>query len=162
LDDELKKLFQKTHLTIKKVSSDIEDRFHFNTAISAVMELVNMLYGMDSDSDRPNNADVYRLAVESVILLMSPIIPHVAEELWETMGNKPGSLTSTPWPKYREDAMVSDTCLIVAQVNGKLRGKFYFFQFNRNKITPHRFDNRNLLDFMAVCDSLRVSVFRRR
>jgi leucyl-tRNA synthetase len=126
LNDDLKKLFQKTHLTIKKVSTDIDERFHFNTAISAVMELVNMMYSLDLDASRQTNAGsgVIRAAVDSVILLLSPIIPHVAEELWATLGNAPGSLASTPWPNYREDALITDTCLIIAQVNGKLRGKF--------------------------------------
>ena len=126
LDGDLKKLFQKTHLTIKKVSNDIEERFHFNTAISAVMELVNMMYSLDLESARQTSAGsgVIRTAVESVILLMSPIIPHVAGELWETLGNENGSLAATPWPSFREDALISDTCLVIAQVNGKLRGKF--------------------------------------
>ena len=88
------------------------------------MELVNMMYGMDLNSDNANSAGVFRTAVESMILLLSPIVPHFAEELWEALGNKSGSLAETPWPEYREDALVSDTCLIVAQVNGKLRGKF--------------------------------------
>ncbi|MDA3898259.1 MAG: leucine--tRNA ligase, partial [Desulfobacteraceae bacterium] len=126
LDGDLKKLFQKTHLTIKKVSTDIEERFHFNTAISAVMELVNMMYSLDLESSSQTTAGsgVIRTAVESVILLLSPIIPHVAGELWETLGNENGSLASTPWPSFREDALISDTCLVIAQVNGKLRGKF--------------------------------------
>ena len=127
LNDDLKKLFQKTHLTIKKVSKDIDERFHFNTAISAVMELVNLMYIMDLNTTPLSNnigAGVIRTAVESIILLLSPIVPHFAEELWETLGNKSGGLAATPWPSFREDALITDTCLIVAQVNGKLRGKF--------------------------------------
>jgi leucyl-tRNA synthetase len=65
-----------------------------------------------------------RGTLESVILLMSPIVPHFAEELWETLGHAPGSLAATPWPEYREDALATDTILVVVQVNGKLRGKF--------------------------------------
>jgi leucyl-tRNA synthetase len=124
LDEDLKKLFQKTHQTIQKVSSDIEDRFHFNTAISAVMELVNLMYTMDLDSGHKETAGVIRKAVESMILLLSPIVPHFAEELWETLGNESASLANTPWPEFREDALVADTVTMVAQVNGKLRGKF--------------------------------------
>jgi len=124
LDDELKKLFFKTHQTIQKVSGDIEDRFHFNTAISAVMELVNLMYGMDLNMDRPHANDVIRKAVESMILLISPIVPHFAEELWATLGHAGGSLSATPWPDFRADALVTDTCPMVVQVNGKLRGKF--------------------------------------
>ena len=124
LDEDLKKLFQKTHQTIQKVSSDIEDRFHFNTAISAVMELVNLMYTMDLDSGHKETPGVIRKAVESMIQLLSPIVPHFAEELWETLGNESASLANTPWPVFREDALVADTVTMVAQVNGKLRGKF--------------------------------------
>ncbi len=124
LDENLKNLFRKTHQTIRKVSSDIEDRFHFNTAISAVMELVNLMYSMDLDAKHKESAGVIRKAVESMILLLSPIVPHFAEELWETLGNKGTSLARAPWPEFREDAMAVDTVTIVAQVNGKVRGKF--------------------------------------
>jgi len=61
--------------------------------------------------------------VESIVLLLSPIVPHFAEELWSIMGNKP-SIVDQPWPDYREDALSTDELLIVVQVNGKLRSKF--------------------------------------
>ena len=124
LDDELKKLFHKTHVTTQKVTRDIEERFHFNTAISAVMELVNMMYGIKNNVAHTHRDGVMRTAVESIILLLSPIVPHFAEELWEKLGHEAGSLAHTPWPEYRKDALATDTRLIVAQVNGKLRGKF--------------------------------------
>ncbi|MGB9499735.1 MAG: leucine--tRNA ligase [Dissulfuribacterales bacterium] len=124
LDDELKKLFHKTHVTTQKVTRDIEERFHFNTAISAVMELVNMMYGIKNNVAHTHRDGVMRTAVESVILLLSPIVPHFAEELWEKLGHEAGSLAHTPWPEYRKDALATDTRLIVTQVNGKLRGKF--------------------------------------
>ncbi|MDO9264872.1 MAG: class I tRNA ligase family protein, partial [Desulfosalsimonadaceae bacterium] len=124
LKGDFKDLFHKTHVTIQKVSGDIEDRFHFNTAISAVMELVNRMYAINISGADAAGAGVMRSALESVILLMSPIVPHFAEELWETLGHAPGSLSTTPWPAYREDALATDTILVVVQVNGKLRGKF--------------------------------------
>ncbi|RJP89683.1 MAG: leucine--tRNA ligase [Desulfobacteraceae bacterium] len=124
LDEDFKDLFHKTHVTIQKVSGDIEDRFHFNTAISAVMELVNRMYAINAGAANVSGAEVMRAALESVILLMSPIVPHFAEELWETLGHQPGSLSTTPWPEFREDALATDTILVVIQVNGKLRGKF--------------------------------------
>jgi leucyl-tRNA synthetase len=113
---------KKTHETIKKVTKDIEDRFHFNTAISAIMELVNTLYGVDLDQSPPKVA-VMRLAMESVTLLLSPIVPHFAEELWNTLGFET-SILLAPWPSYREDALAKDELLIVVQVNGKLRSRF--------------------------------------
>ncbi len=127
LDGPFKTLCRKTHQTIKKVTNDIETRLHFNTAISAVMELVNEMYGVFPQ--KPNSADitqmqagVLRLAAETTVLLLSPIVPHFAEELWEAMGHKP-SILDVPWPTYREDALAQDEVLIVVQVNGKLRGK---------------------------------------
>ena len=124
LKGDFRDLFHKTHVTIQKVSGDIEDRFHFNTAIAAVMELVNRMYTINTNEMDADGAGVMRGTLESVILLMSPIVPHFAEELWETLGHAPGSLAATPWPEYREDALATDTILVVVQVNGKLRGKF--------------------------------------
>ncbi len=113
---------KKTHETIKKVTKDIEDRFHFNTAISSIMELVNTLYGVEPDKS-PQKIAVMRFAMESVTLLLSPIVPHFAEELWNALGFETSILLAS-WPAYREDALVKDEFLIVVQVNGKLRSRF--------------------------------------
>ena len=124
LEGDSRALFKKNHETIKKVTRDIEDRFHFNTAISAVMELVNTMYGIDSADKNPQKIEVMRLSMESVALLLSPIVPHFAEELWAAIGFDTSILLAS-WPSYREDALVKDELLIVVQVNGKLRSKFY-------------------------------------
>jgi leucyl-tRNA synthetase len=124
LEGDSRDLFKKNHATIKKVTRDIEDRFHFNTAISAVMELVNTMYGIDPADKNPQKIEVMRLSMESVALLLSPIVPHFAEELWEAIGFNTSILLAS-WPSYREDALVKDELLIVVQVNGKLRSKFY-------------------------------------
>jgi leucyl-tRNA synthetase len=113
---------KKTHETIKKVTKDIEDRFHFNTAISAIMELVNTMYGVDIDKS-PQKIAVMRFAMESVTRLLSPFVPHFAEELWSALGFE-SSILLASWPSYREDALVKDELLIVVQVNGKLRSRF--------------------------------------
>ena len=117
----LKELFQKTHETIKKVTQDIEDRFHFNTVISAVMELLNEIFSY-TETDAAHYPSVLKFSIESAILLLSPIVPHICEELWTTIGHKPGIINES-WPIYREDALEKDTLLIVVQVNGKLRGR---------------------------------------
>jgi len=121
LDTELKKLYQKIHATIHKVTQDIEKRFHFNTVISAVMELINAVFAF-TDTNADHYPSVLRFAVESAILLLSPIVPHICEELWTTLGQPPG-IINEPWPNYREDALEKDSLLIVVQVNGKLRGR---------------------------------------
>jgi leucyl-tRNA synthetase len=118
-----KKLYIKIHQTIKKVTDDIDQSFHFNTAISAVMELVNQVYTIDIKSADDQMKQVVAFALESILLLLSPILPHFCEELFERMGND-GSILLQSWPEYRADSLVSDEALVVVQVNGKLRSKF--------------------------------------
>ncbi|MGD9209572.1 MAG: class I tRNA ligase family protein, partial [Desulfobacteraceae bacterium] len=123
LSGEVRELYKKAHQTIRKVSLDIEERFHFNTAIAAVMELVNSMYGIDADSDAPYMVPVMRFTMETVILLLSPMVPHFSEEVWRAMGCS-ASVISTSWPIHREDALAKDEIEIVVQVNGKLRSRF--------------------------------------
>jgi leucyl-tRNA synthetase len=115
-------LRRKTHKTIKKVSDELEKRYHFNTAISAVMELVNHLYQFKPEKKDPEALSVLREAVETVILLLSPIVSHIAEELWQMLGMQENIL-KVPWPVYDPRMLEEETVLIVVQVNGKLRNK---------------------------------------
>jgi leucyl-tRNA synthetase len=122
VDGEGMSLRQKTHKTIKKVTEDVE-RFHFNTAISAVMELVNELYvSKVKDQEDETSKRVMAEAIESVALLLSPFVPHFAEELWQAIGKKEFILKQ-PWPAYDPKAILEDEVLIVVQVNGKLRDR---------------------------------------
>jgi leucyl-tRNA synthetase len=117
-------LYQKTHQTIEKVTRDIEDRFHFNTAISAVMELVNQMYTVDAQAAATvGEKGVLRHALASAVLLLSPIVPHFSEELWSALGQTQNTLQS-PWPTFRPDALVQNEVTVVVQVNGKLRSRF--------------------------------------
>ncbi len=119
---EVKSLRQKIHKTIKKVTEDIE-RFHFNTGISAIMELVNEIYASEvKDKEDEISRKVMREAIETIVILLSPFVPHFADELWETMGNKE-SIIKTPWPDYDPEAVLEDEVLIVIQVNGKVRDR---------------------------------------
>ncbi|HIJ81263.1 MAG TPA: leucine--tRNA ligase [Desulfuromonadales bacterium] len=108
------------HKTIRKVTEDVEDRFHFNTAIAAVMELLNTLQPAEASS--PNFAAVMKEALESVVLLMAPFVPHITEELWSRMGHTV-PLSGTTWPEYDRSATVDEEVVMVVQVNGKLRSK---------------------------------------
>ena len=116
-------LHRKTHQTIKKVTEDIRDRFHFNTAIAAVMEQVNLIYQI---VDNPPQDDAFlpvlREAVEAMNLLISPIVPHVAEEIRRALGHS-GSILEAAWPEWKEEALKAETITIVVQVNGKLRSR---------------------------------------
>lgn len=119
-------LYRKTNQTIKKVTEDIRDRYHFNTAIAAIMELVNAIYqakeNYDETKENPLFWQVMRHAIESVIVMLSPMAPHISEELWQKLGHT-SSLIDTPWPSWDERVLVSEEILIVVQVNGKLRDK---------------------------------------
>jgi leucyl-tRNA synthetase len=117
-------LRRKTHQTIKKVTEDLEGGFHFNTAISAIMELVNETYDVLGASSKGQVArdDVIGEAVESVVILLSPLVPHIAEEMWHSLG-KENSIFKCKWPSYDKKAILETVLTIPIQVNGKLRTK---------------------------------------
>ena len=114
-------LRQKTHLTIKKVTEDMKGTFHFNTAISSIMELVNEIYDFTND-ERRTASDELKEAIQTVVILLAPFVPHIAEEMWEKSGNKE-SVFKAAWPAYDKDAMIRDTIELPVQINGKLRSK---------------------------------------
>ena len=120
LSDEARDVYRKLHETIAKVSDDIGRRYHFNTAIAAIMELTNSVMKFDATSDA--DREVRSEAVEAIVILLSPITPHITEHLWSGLGHQ-NSLMDVPWPKVREDALTRNTLTLVVQVNGKLRGR---------------------------------------
>ena len=114
---------RKLHQTIKRVSDDFQGRWHFNTCISAIMELVNALYGAEEANAQnaipaPLLAEVQR----DLVLLLAPFAPYLAHELWEMLGEK-GSLLKAPWPKYDAALAKEEELEIPVQINGKLRGR---------------------------------------
>jgi leucyl-tRNA synthetase len=120
---ELRELRRITHRTIKKVSEDIEGRFHFNTAIAAIMELFNAL-SVTAQDERvlKEGAALVKGGLETIIVLLSPFVPHVASELWERLGHS-DPLDRVPWPFYSREAMAEEELLIVVQVNGRVRDR---------------------------------------
>jgi leucyl-tRNA synthetase len=124
LSPEAIELRRMTHQTIKKVTGDMEGDFHFNTAIAAVMEQINMVYAKEKalkDGAEKSKA-VLAHSLEIAIRLLSPFVPHIAEELWQGLGHD-GSIFHNPWPEYKEEYLVQDQLNIVIQVNGKLRSQ---------------------------------------
>lgn len=113
-------LLRKTHQTVKRVTTDIEREYHFNTAIAALMELVNELSGFEPDND--NDLRVSKYAIETTLLLLSPFSPHIAEELWEAIGHSP-SILEERWPEWDEEIAKEEEIELVIQVNGKVRSK---------------------------------------
>ncbi|HEX3015543.1 MAG TPA: leucine--tRNA ligase [Desulfobacteria bacterium] len=120
LDDAARELRRITHLTIKRVTDDIATRFNFNTAISAIMELVNACYAYRDQANQ--NAQVVKEAVSTVVMLLAPFAPHITEELWEALGNT-HSVHLAAWPSYDPAALKQDEITVVVQVNGKVRDR---------------------------------------
>ena len=122
LNDTARDLRRREHLTVKKAGEDMSRRFQFNTAIAAVMELVNAMYlAREKMGQEEGDRRVFSSAMASVLTLLSPITPHICEELWERLGHT-SSLQDEPWPVWDEAALQQDSVTIALQVNGKLRG----------------------------------------
>ena len=121
-NDSQKELRKETHKTIAKVSDDIGRRYTFNTAIAAIMSLSNRVsrYQIDTDLDRK----VVREALESMVLLLSPIVPHICNHLWTELGHQT-AVVNELWPTFNEDLTVDATLEIVIQINGKLRARLH-------------------------------------
>ena len=122
LNDTDKELRRVLHSSIQKVTSDIETRFNFNTAISTLMELVNALYAYKEAAKEPNAGLVYE-AISALIRMLSPIVPHITEELWRGAVDAETSVHTQSWPECDEEALKVDNVEIVLQVNGKVRGR---------------------------------------
>ncbi|HET7006689.1 MAG TPA: leucine--tRNA ligase [Candidatus Binatia bacterium] len=147
---ELRELRRAVHRTIKKVSDDIDGRFHFNTAIAAIMELFNSLSAAAQDpAKKAVGAAILREGLESIIMLLAPFVPHIASELWEQSGHRE-PLDRVAWPSYSEAALEEEQLLIVVQVNGKVRGKMTV----PADITQERIEASAMADVkvMSFCD----------
>ena len=113
-------LLRLTHLTVKKITRDIEDE-KFNTAVAAMMEMVNGLYKF-KESHGMQASETWRFSLESLLQILAPFAPHITEELWHELGHT-DTIHVNHWPKWDEKYLVSDTMTIIVQVNGKLRSK---------------------------------------
>lgn len=123
LSDIGKQLHRKTHQTIRRVTESIEQNFHFNTAISAMMELFNLLSLATGDTSQEQpEGPVVREAVSMLLLLLSPMVPHFAAEMWQRLGNN-APIETQPWPSYDGEAAREELLTIVLQVNGKVRSR---------------------------------------
>lgn len=135
--DYLRRLQRRTHQLVKAITENFEERLHINTCISSLMELTNELYRFDQavDNNGPRAADDTTLegrndvqiaseAFEALIKMMAPVAPHIAEELWESLGHHQ-SLSREQWPEYNEELALEETIEVAVQVNGKLRSRVY-------------------------------------
>lgn len=142
-----KEIRRVTHFTIKKVTEDINLRFNFNTAISAIMELVNALY-LYRDKNPERSSAVEAEAINTLIVLLAPFAPHISEELWQAVGYQ-DSVHRQPWPKYDEAALVQDEIEIVVQLNGKVKDRL---------MAPADMDREAMEKFAMEQDKIRALI----
>jgi leucyl-tRNA synthetase len=135
--DRERALRRKTHDTIRRVTVDIEERVHLNTAVSSLMELVNELYAFSDTTsrgapargetpaappERPQTLAVLREAIDALVLMLAPFAPHTAEELWERLGHA-GGIRAATWPTFDAEVARAEEVVVPIQVNGKVRAR---------------------------------------
>lgn len=156
LNEPQKDLRRQTHETIAKVSDDIGRRYTFNTAIAAVMELVNSLSKFNDDSEQ--GRAVIQESLQSIVLVLSPIVPHITHELWKVLGQT-SLLLDQNWPKVDESALVKDSLQIIVQVNGKLRSRIDVpASADKNEIEQAAMDDENVKRFTDSKQVVKVIV----
>ena len=136
-NDAERRLRRKTHETIRRVTVDIEERMHLNTAVSSLMELVNELYAFSEETvhgaparhtppadgvERPQTVSVLREAIDALVLMLSPFAPHAAEEMWQMIGHRDG-LAKATWPTFDPAVARADEVVVPVQINGKVRAR---------------------------------------
>ena len=152
-------LHRKTHQTIKRVTTSIEIKYHFNTAISGVMELVNQILAATSEQ-APLDRAVLQESLQTVLLLLFPMVPHFCEELWEFIGHEQ-PLDRQCWPFHDPEAAQEDELTIVVQVNGKVRTRI---QVNTNisddALKEKALADERVIKFMAGKDTKKIIVVK--
>jgi leucyl-tRNA synthetase len=143
---------RKLHQTIRKITADFDTRWHFNTSIAALMELVNDLYAMEVGL----SAAVRRECCEALTLMLAPFAPYVAEELWETLGNS-GPVFRQTWPSFDPELAKEDLAEIPVQVNGKVRGHIYApFGTGKDELEAMALANERVKPFVAQKQIVKV------
>jgi leucyl-tRNA synthetase len=116
-----KALIRKAHQTLKRITNDYDVRWHFNTSVALLMEYVNLIHASE-----PLDADIspmiLKRVLEALVLMLSPMTPHLAEELWQMLGHAT-TLTQEKWPAYRDELAREEQFEVIIQINGRLRGK---------------------------------------
>jgi leucyl-tRNA synthetase len=157
LDDKQKVLRRHTHATIQKFSDDVGRRFTFNTAIASVMELLNVLSKFDARSEQ--DRAVMQEALEAIVLLLSPIVPHICHALWQHLRPDAGPVIDMAWPTADPQALVRDSIELVVQVNGKLRGRVTVpADADRNEVETAAMADANVQRFVEGMAIVKVIV----
>lgn len=163
LSRENKDLTREVHKSIKKITQDIENEFQFNTVISKYRELVNYIYDYTKRSTySESDKIVLSFAILSLVKLMSPVTPHLAEEAWSSLGGR-DSIHLTDWPKYDENLAISENMPIVIQINGKVREKITMpVNSSNEKIEKEVMANSKVQTFLANKQIVKVIVVPNR
>jgi leucyl-tRNA synthetase len=157
-------LRRKTHQTIAKITSDFEG-LHLNTIVAALMELFNELSDLNADPGSASDEEVFvvREALESLVLMLAPFSPHVAEEMWEKLGHGGGLLTSARWPQADSELARSEELEIPIQVNGKLRSRVLALpEVTEEELRTAALDDEKIRAFIEGHEVVKVIVVPKR
>jgi leucyl-tRNA synthetase len=155
-DEAYKNLRRMCHETIRKVTDDMGRRFIFNTAIAAMMELLNAFsrFEVKTKEDHALSSEI----LESIVLMLSPITPHLCHALWKTLGHS-DAIIDASWPKYDESALVRESIEMVIQVNGKVRGNILVpAHFDKKEIEEHAIAHENVKKYVTGKEIKKVIV----
>ncbi|SHK34712.1 leucyl-tRNA synthetase [Marinobacter antarcticus] len=156
LNDSQKSLRRKTHETIAKVSDDISRRLTFNTAIAAVMELLNDVSRLNNED--PQTRAARQEALEAAVVMLAPIVPHICHTLWQALGHR-DPIVDAPWPVADESAMVRSEIQVVLQVNGKVRAKADVpADISKTDLEQLALENENVMRFIEGATVRKVIV----
>jgi len=160
LSAEQRDLRMKVHKTIEKVTDDIGRRYTFNTAIAAVMELMNSLTKFEDNSEQ--GLAVMQESLEMMVLVLSPIVPHITHELWQALGHD-NNIVSHSWPEFDPAALVQDEMELIVQVNGKLRAKITVAnEASKDEVEKLAFEDENVKRFIEDKNVVKVIVVPKR
>ena len=156
-----KLLLRRAQQTLKRVTNDLEARWHFNSSVALIMELVNDIHEqepLDADA-RP---EVAKRVLELLVLMLAPIVPHMSEELWETLGHS-GGIGRVEWPAYREDLAKEEQFEVIIQINGRVRGKILVDDgLNEEETKERALAEPRIAQLLKGCTILKVIVVPKR
>jgi leucyl-tRNA synthetase len=167
LTDYQRQLQRRTHQIIRSITENFEERMHFNTCISSLMELTNEIYAFDQSVDKngvatARDAALAKEAFEALIRMLAPFAPHVSEELWQQYGHT-ASLAQTAWPEFNDDLTREETIEVAVQVNGKLRSRIFVApDSNQEFLEKTALADEKIKAFIDGKDIIKVVVIPRR
>jgi leucyl-tRNA synthetase len=148
------RILRKLHQTLRKVTEDFDSRWHFNTSIASIMELVNLLYAAEAEI----SPGAMREVIEKLVLLLAPFTPYVAEEMWEELG-RTGPVFKQPWPGYDAELAREEAAEVVVQVNGKLRSRIYApFGSSKEELERAALEDEKVQPFLEGKQAVKVVV----